>query len=69
MFGWFIIEKKDNSCKQIGRFGLKLHNYRRKVWRTDVKAIQKNAKAKIKIAFTFKKIAFAYLLLRLYLFG
>lgn len=33
MFGWFIIEKKDNSRKQIGRFGLKLHNYRRKVWR------------------------------------
>ena len=23
MFGWFIIEKKDNSRKQIGRFGLK----------------------------------------------
>ena len=33
MFEWFIIEKKDNSRKQIGRFGLKLHNYRRKVWR------------------------------------
>ena len=32
MFEWFIIEKKDNSRKQIGRFGLKLHNYRRKVW-------------------------------------
>ena len=23
MFEWFIIEKKDNSRKQIGRFGLK----------------------------------------------
>ena len=69
MFGWFIIEKNDNSCKQIGRLGLKLHNYRRKVWGQMSRRLKKNAKAKIKIAFTFKKIAFAYLLLRLYLFG
>ena len=53
MFGWFIIEKKDNSRKQIGRFGLKLHNYRRKVWRQMSRRLKKNAKAKIKIAFTF----------------